>query len=86
MMKKEGAMKTTLIKTIAALIGATATSAYASNANAASEGSGMLTWFLIGFGVMVIMLQAIPALVVFASMIKGLFGNRSETEARLPEA
>jgi hypothetical protein len=66
-------MKTTIIKTVIALIGAGATTAYAASNNIAGEGSGPLVWFLIGFGAVVILLQAVPALVMFASMIKGLF-------------
>lgn len=77
-------MKTRMIKLVAALTGAGATSAYAASSGVGGEGSGMLIWFLIGFGVMVIMLQAIPALIMFVSMVKGLFSSHSETH--LPKA
>ncbi len=72
-------MKTKLIKLTAALTGAGASSAYAASSGVGGEGSGMLVWFLIGFGVMVIMLQAVPALIMFVSMVKGLFSSHSET-------
>ena len=72
-------MKTKLIKLTAALTGAGASSAYAASSGVGGEGSGMLVWFLIWFGVMVIMLQAVPALIMFVSMVKGLFSGHSET-------
>lgn len=72
-------MKTTIVKTVIALVGAGASVVFAATSGMAGEGSGLLTWFLIGFGVMVIMLQAVPALILFASLIKGLFANQHET-------
>lgn len=66
-------MKTKISRIAIALLCAGATTAYAASTNIAGEGSGPLVWFLIGFGTLVIMLQAIPAVIVFTSMIKGLF-------------
>jgi hypothetical protein len=83
--EKEIVMKATIIKSIIALLGAGAASAFAATTNLAGEGSGPLTWFFIGFGVMVIMLQAVPALILFASMLKGLFAT-SEKEITIPKA
>lgn len=77
-------MKTTILKTALALLGAGASSAFAATTGTAAEGSGPLVWFFIGFGVMVIMLQAVPALILFVSMLKGLFAA-SEKEATLPK-
>jgi hypothetical protein len=78
-------MKSTFIKLAIALSGAGAATVFAATTGAAGEGSGPLTWFFIGFGVMVIMLQAVPALILFASMLKGLFAA-SEKEVTLPKA
>lgn len=72
-------MKTTIVKTVIALAGAGASVSFAATSGVAGEGSGLLTWFLIGFGVMIIMLQAVPALMLFASMLKGLFSGQHET-------
>jgi len=77
-------MKTTFIKIAIALISAGATSAYAASTSSTVEGSGPLVWALIGFGVFVVMLQAIPALIMFFSMLKGLFGS-SDKPASLPK-
>lgn len=77
-------MKSIILKTALALLGAGASSAFAASTGTAAAGSGPLIWFFIGFGVMVIMLQAVPALILFASMLKGLFAS-SEKEATLPK-
>lgn len=58
--------------TIAALAGL-ATTANAAAGGTATDGSNLLIWFLIGFAVLVVMLQALPALIMFGSMLKGLF-------------
>jgi hypothetical protein len=76
---KEEVMKTTIVKTAIALFGAGASAAFAATSGLASEGSGLLTWSLIGFGVMIIMLQAVPAMILFASLLKGLFSGHHET-------
>lgn len=83
--KKEDAMKTTIVKTVIALVGATATAAYAATSGSAAEGSGPLIWFFVGFGALVVLLQAVPALVLFVSMLKGLFAT-SDKEVTLPKA
>ncbi|MGB4599925.1 MAG: hypothetical protein WBI04_08110 [Trichlorobacter sp.] len=77
-------MKTTIVKTVIALGGAVASAAFAATSGVGGEGSGLLTWFLIGFGVMVIMLQAVPAMILFASLLKGLFADQHET-SHLPK-
>lgn len=72
-------MKTTITKASIALFGAGVSAAFAVSNGLAGGGSGLLTWFLIGFGVMIILLQAVPAITVFASLLKGLFSSRQET-------
>lgn len=77
-------MKTNIIKTIIALLGACAASAFATTTGTSGEGSGPLVWFFIGFGVLAIMLQAVPAMILFVSMLRGLF-SAPEKEAHLPK-
>lgn len=77
-------MKTNIIKTVVALIGAGATSVFAAATGAAGEASGLLVWFLIGFGALVIMLQVMPAIVLFVSMLRGLFAVPGK-EVHLPK-
>ena len=67
-------MHVSLLKIVAPLL-----SGGASAVLAGSE--GMLLWFLIGFGIMVVLLQAVPALFVFVSILKGLFSS-DPAEAR----
>jgi hypothetical protein len=78
-------MKTNMIKTLVALFVAGAASAFAATSGVAGEGSGLLIWVFLGFTVLVVMLQAIPALILFVSMLRGLF-SPSEKEATLPKA
>lgn len=68
-------MKTNILKTAIALVTASASSAFAATNGAAGEGNGLLVWIFIGFMVLVIMIQAVPAIVMFASMLKGLFST-----------
>ena len=84
-MKKEDAMKTNTVKIAIALIGAFAASAFAATTGTTGEGTGPLVWFFIGFGALVIMLQAVPALFLFTAMLKGLF-SASDKPAALPKA
>ena len=77
-------MKTNIIKIVIALLGACAASAFAATTGVVGEGSGLLVWFFIGFGVLVVMLQAVPAVFLFVSMLRGLF-SASEKEAHLPK-
>ena len=65
-------MKTT-IKTLATML-ATASTAFAAS-GAESEGSGVLTALFLGFGALIIAFQLFPGLMLFGSMIKGLFSS-----------
>jgi uncharacterized membrane protein len=85
MLEKGDIMKATIIKTAIALVGAGAASAFAANTGTAGESNGLLVWFFIGFGVMIIMLQAVPAMILFTAMLKGLFAA-PEKEVPLPKA
>jgi len=78
-------MKTNIIKMVIALLGACTATAFATTTGSAVDGSGPLVWFFIGFGVVVVMLQLVPAVILFITMLKGLFAA-SEKEATLPKA
>lgn len=45
------------------------------------EGSGVLITLFLAFGALVLVFQLIPGAVLFASMLKGLFGKFKETVA-----
>lgn len=66
-------MKANITRIAVALISAGATTAYAATTGVAGETGGPLIWSLIGFGVFVIMVQAIPALFMLYSILKGIF-------------
>lgn len=72
-------MKTKIANFLIPMLGGSATSAFASDA-ALQDGGGPLIWFFIGFGVLVLMVQAVPALVLLYSMIKAVF-SPSETSS-----
>lgn len=66
-------MKVALLKFLIPLLAGSASSVFASTNRMEPGGNGMLVWFLIGFGVMVLLFQAAPAMAMFFSMLKGLF-------------
>jgi hypothetical protein len=68
-------MKTAL-RTILAILGGTA-SAFASG-DVTLENGGLLTTLFLGFGVCIFVFQLVPAAVLFAAMIKGLFSAGPE--------
>ena len=61
------AILTTLIVTLASV-----TPALAADANAA-KGSSILLILFLGFGALIVVFQFIPGMVLFFSMLKGLF-------------
>lgn len=78
-------MKANTLKLIVAVLSSVATTAYAASANVGGEGAGLLIWALIGFAVLVVMLQAIPAVVMLYAMVKAVFAPADKTAA-LPKA
>ncbi len=71
-------MKTKILNLLIPLLGGSATSAFASD-SALSDGGGPLVWFFIGFGVLVLMVQAVPALIMLYSMLKAVFSPAERT-------
>jgi len=78
-------MKTNSLKIVVALIAASAASAYVAISGVGGEESGLLAWTLIGFAVLVVMLQVVPAVFMLFAMLKGLFSS-TDKEVTLPKA
>ncbi len=78
-------MKTTIVKLVVALLTSGAVSAYAASAGVGGDEAGLLIWALIGFAVLVVMLQAIPAMIMLYAMVKAVFSPVEKTAA-LPKA
>lgn len=72
-------MKTKIANILIPLLGGSATSVFAADGAAQAGGGGPLVWFFIGFGVLVIMVQAIPAGILLFSMIKAIFSPSEAT-------
>lgn len=68
-------MRTQTIQAAVILLSSFSTAAYAATGSIAQNSGGLLVWLLIGFGVMVLLFQAAPAMVMFLSMLKGLFSS-----------
>lgn len=64
-------MKTKIANILIPLLGGSATSAFAVD-SAVQDSGGPLVWFFIGFGVLVLMVQVIPAGILLFSMIKAI--------------
>ena len=64
-------MKTKIANILIPLLGGSATSAFAVD-GVVQDSGGPLVWFFIGFGVLVLMVQVIPAGILLFSMIKAI--------------
>lgn len=74
-------MKTNLVKVAVALLTSSAVSVYAASAGVGGEEAGLLIWALIGFAVLVVMMQAVPATVMLYAMVKAVFAPADKTVA-----
>jgi hypothetical protein len=74
-------MKTNLVKVVVALLTSSSVSVYAASAGVGGEEAGLLIWALIGFAVLVVMLQAVPATVMLYAMVKAVFAPADKTVA-----
>ena len=74
-------MKSTILKILIPLFAGSAVPAFAA-VSRPLHGGGVMIWFFIGFGVMVLLFQTAPAIVMFFSMLKGVF-SRSSLETSL---
>jgi len=66
-------MKTIIATVLSLLI--TATKVLANGKTGNGEGLGLLATFFIAFGILVILFQLLPGLMLFGGMIKGLFSS-----------
>jgi hypothetical protein len=48
-----------------------------------NEGGGVLTYFFIGFFALIIVSQLLPAMIIFFSLVKGIFSGREKTTAKV---
>ncbi len=74
-------MKANIIKLVVALLTSSAVSVYAASAGVGGEEAGLLIWALIGFAVLVVMLQAVPAMIMLVAMVKAVFAPAENTVA-----
>jgi len=71
-------MKTT-IRSLFALLAASGTALAASGAE--SDSNGFMVTLFLAFGALVIAFQLVPGLLLFGSMIRGLFAKPSDASA-----
>jgi len=74
-------MKANIIKLVVALLTSSAVSVYAASAGVGGEEAGLLIWALIGFAVLVVMLQAVPAMIMLVAMVKAVCAPAENTVA-----
>ncbi|MCK4509832.1 MAG: hypothetical protein KAU27_14885 [Desulfuromonadales bacterium] len=72
-------MKT--VRILLSMVVGSASVVYATTATP-SEGAGFLTYCFVGFFAMIIVFQLMPAMVLFAGMIKGLFSRPEKTSVK----
>lgn len=72
-------MKT--MKLLASIVIGSSSAAYAAS-NAQSEGTGILTYLFIGFFALIIVFQMVPAVILFAGTIKGLFPRQEKVSMK----
>lgn len=70
-------MKTAITTLLTTLAATAATAA----AGTPAEGLGLLTWLFLGFGALIVVFQCVPALVLFAAMVRSLFGGVAPEKA-----
>ena len=68
------------LRTILAVLAGSSTTAYAAT-GADAEGGGLLLLFFLGFGAVIIAFQAIPGLIMFFGMLRGLFSSVAKESA-----
>lgn len=68
-------MKTGFFKTVLVVLVVSVSTAFAAG-ESNQEGSGILMTLFLIFGALILLFQAVPALITFFSMLKGLFSSR----------
>ncbi|MBW4055872.1 MAG: hypothetical protein HIU83_10835 [Proteobacteria bacterium] len=69
-------MKSTILKILIPMFVGSAVPAFAA-VSRPLHGGGVMIWLFIGFGVMVLLFQTAPAIVMFFSMLRGMFSSTS---------
>lgn len=77
-------MKATIIKSVLALLAGSCSTAFASIGTLGMGTNSVLVWFFIGFGVMIVLFQAAPALITFSAIVRGLFSTSPSTATFSP--
>lgn len=74
-------MKANIFNLVVAIVCSVSASAYAASTGVGGEEAGLLIWGLIGFSVLVVMLQAVPAMTMLYAILKGVFGHADTSVA-----
>jgi hypothetical protein len=89
LIEKEDVMKLTVQNTLFSLFGSTSVAFAAGGPE--TEGSGLLLILFIVFGALIILFQTAPGMVLFSSMMKGIFSvfapksaKTSNTDGKTP--
>ena len=72
-------MKT--MRMLVTLMAGSVSAAFAAN-GAQGDGMGILAYLFIGFFALVVVSQLVPAIILFAGMVKGLFSQREKTSVK----
>jgi hypothetical protein len=73
-------MKT--MQMLISMVAGSASAAYAA-VGTHNEGAGILTYFFIGFFALIIVSQLVPAMILFYSLVKGIFSRPEKTSAKV---
>ena len=73
------------MKTMQMLISmvADSTSAAYAAVSTHNEGAGVLTYFFIGFFALIIVSQLVPAMILFFSLVRGVFSRREKISEKV---
>ena len=70
-----------MLRILLSMVVGSASAVYAAT-GAPSEGAGLLTYCFVGFFAMIVVFQLVPAMVLFAGMVKGLFSHAEKTSLK----
>ena len=77
---RENIMKT--MKLLATMLISSTSAVYAAT-SAQSVGAGILSYLFLGFFALIIVSQLVPAVILFAGMMKGLFANQKKASTKI---
>ena len=73
-------MKT--MQMLISMVAGSASAAYAA-VGTQNEGAGVLTYFFIGFFALIIVSQLVPAMILFFSLVRGVFSRREKISEKV---